>query len=270
MFRISLREMLVLVAMIALAIASLKYADSMWLGIIAGVTMAVLFGALIVAGVDRGRRQAFAIGLALTIIAYGAVLLTGYSVPAASGNSKNVEFDQWEGRLPTTRLLRPLYAAVKRSDWETVPRTLKIGTSSGMVASLQQALNERTLPSPNIEVDGDFGSETLRAVKSFQTQAGLEATGVVESETWKSLGPLLDARTGEAFPIDVPDAATANSGGVAFGGGGLFRESPPRRIFMTIGHCWWALILGYVGGHFAQLVYRGRLRDEEKLPADTR
>ena len=60
-----------------------------------------------------------------------------------------------------------------------------------MVEALQRTLNARIKPSPGIGVDGDFGPETEGAVKKFQTQKGLTATGIVDAETWKALGPLV-------------------------------------------------------------------------------
>jgi ABC-type uncharacterized transport system permease subunit len=119
LFRLSLREMLALVALVALAIASLKFANETFLAIVAAVTMLALIAALIVAVVDRGPRQAFAIGVALTMIAYGLSLITGQRTSGNSGNvySRNIEFDHSAGRLPTTRLLRYVHTAVERSEW---------------------------------------------------------------------------------------------------------------------------------------------------------
>jgi len=119
MFRLSLRELLSFVALVALGITSLRYASDAWLALVAGVTMIALFVALIVAVVDRGPRQAFAIGFALTAIAYGAVLMTGQTTRGNSGNvtSINVEFNTWEGRLPTTRLLRYVHTAVEHGGY---------------------------------------------------------------------------------------------------------------------------------------------------------
>jgi hypothetical protein len=107
MFRLSLRGLLLLVALVALAIASLTYANDFWVAVVSGITMIAFFVALIVAVVDRGRRQGFAIGFVLTLIAYGLVLTS----------CRTPEFDQWDGRLPTTRLLRYVHRAVNRGGW---------------------------------------------------------------------------------------------------------------------------------------------------------
>jgi len=34
-----------------------------------------------------------------------------------------------------------------------------------------------------------------------------------------------------------------------------------ERFFTATGHCWWALLLGYLGGHFATFVYLRRSRE---------
>ena len=39
----------------------------------------------------------------------------------------------------------------------------------------------------NVQADGDFGRHTEDAVKAFQTNAGLQADGVVGSGTWAAL-----------------------------------------------------------------------------------
>jgi D-alanyl-D-alanine carboxypeptidase (penicillin-binding protein 5/6) len=73
----------------------------------------------------------------------------------------------------------------------TIARTLRVGSDGDLVESLQRTLNARITPSPGIGVDGDFGPETEGAVKKFQSQNGLAASGVVDADTWRALGPLV-------------------------------------------------------------------------------
>ncbi|MBN2358939.1 MAG: peptidoglycan-binding protein [Deltaproteobacteria bacterium] len=49
-------------------------------------------------------------------------------------------------------------------------------------------------------IDGDFGPRTKRAVKSFQDQSGLPATGQVDARTWQALRDRLFAAGGRAAP----------------------------------------------------------------------
>jgi hypothetical protein len=107
----SLRQLMMLVAAVAVAIVSLKYASDAWLAIVAAVAMLAFFAAVIVAAVDRGPRQAFAIGFALTVAVYALVVMNGEK-EFPNGRSRNIEFDQWDGKLPTTRLLRYMHIAV--------------------------------------------------------------------------------------------------------------------------------------------------------------
>ena len=56
---------------------------------------------------------------------------------------------------------------------------LKRGSSGPAVKELQRMLR--------IEVDGDFGPATERAVKAFQTRRGLSADGICGPATWAAL-----------------------------------------------------------------------------------
>ena len=79
------------------------------------------------------------------------------------------------------------------------------GATGDVVEALQRTLNARLSPSPKLSVDGDFGSGTESAVKDFQTQQQLAATGIVDRKTMEALGPLLM----EDQP--VPDPEVINS-----------------------------------------------------------
>ncbi|MEQ9408695.1 MAG: serine hydrolase [Fuerstiella sp.] len=87
----------------------------------------------------------------------------------------------------------------------TVPTVLKSGAFGRLVESLQRTLNARLDPSPELSVDGDFGSVTESAVVRFQTTRKIEATGVVDEQTWQALSPLVTA------PVPVPDPEVVNS-----------------------------------------------------------
>jgi D-alanyl-D-alanine carboxypeptidase (penicillin-binding protein 5/6) len=133
-----------------------------------------------------------------------------------------------------------------------VARVLQMGAEGELVESLQRTLNARISPAPGIGVDGDFGPETEKAVKQFQTQAGLEATGLVKSDTWKALGPLLT----EDEPAPEPAIVNAEK-----------REKlPPEPLngppFVTSKA--WAIVDGSSGELLA-----GDHQDERRDPAST-
>ncbi|HVT29879.1 MAG TPA: peptidoglycan-binding protein [Lacipirellulaceae bacterium] len=253
-FRISLRGLLLLVGLLAIVIPSLKYASDGWLVWVASFAIVAFLVALIVALVDRGPRQAFAIGFATTMLAFAVA-------PSSP----------WRDGLPTTRLLRYIYPVVQRGEWIAAFPSLLPGATGDLVEVLQRALNARTHPSPNIRVDGDFGPNTEAAVKRFQLQAGLvSAPGVVDDATWKALGPMINPRTGRILAQYVPLSTGAGSKPNTFPITGISRvlRDPPPQVFMQIGECWWAILLGYAGGHFARHVYWRRLGEPPRQAAD--
>jgi D-alanyl-D-alanine carboxypeptidase (penicillin-binding protein 5/6) len=70
---------------------------------------------------------------------------------------------------------------------------LKLGASGDLVQAVQRTLNARLDPSPELSIDGDYGPATKAAVQAFQRSRSLEATGEVGPETFKALGPLVEA-----------------------------------------------------------------------------
>jgi microsomal dipeptidase-like Zn-dependent dipeptidase/CubicO group peptidase (beta-lactamase class C family) len=133
-----------------------------------------------------------------------------------------------------------------------VARVLQMGAEGELVESLQRTLNARIMPSPGIGVDGDFGPETEKAVKQFQTQAGLEANGIVSSDTWKVLGPLLT----EDEPAPEPAVVNAEK----------WEQRPADALdgppFVTAKA--WAIVDGQSGKFLA-----GDNEDERRDPAST-
>lgn len=68
--------------------------------------------------------------------------------------------------------------------WATLILPLRRGNSGDLVRAAQTALNAR---GASILVDGDFGSVTDGAVRSFQNSRGLIADGVIGPVTWSTL-----------------------------------------------------------------------------------
>lgn len=67
---------------------------------------------------------------------------------------------------------------------------LKKGSRGDKVRNLQYLLNANLFPTPNLTVDGIFGTGTDRAVRRFQKDEGLVADGIVGSKTWFELGDM--------------------------------------------------------------------------------
>jgi hypothetical protein len=70
---------------------------------------------------------------------------------------------------------------------EIVEMTLGLGAKGDAVRLLQKALNNSLDPSPGLNIDGDFGPETDKAVRLFQSEHDLEESGVVDEATKKKL-----------------------------------------------------------------------------------
>lgn len=65
--------------------------------------------------------------------------------------------------------------------------TLRYGSSGEAVKTLQNDLLSLGYKMPKYGADGKFGDETLTALKTFQTDSGLEADGVCGVLTWSAI-----------------------------------------------------------------------------------
>lgn len=118
MFRLSLSGLLILVAAIARAIVSLRYASSMWQATIGILCLLASFAALIVVIFDHGPRRVFAAGFVICALGYAALVLNGHK---AKNGSLIIPVDlvaaNWDYALPTTVLLRDLHRRVSHTIW---------------------------------------------------------------------------------------------------------------------------------------------------------
>jgi hypothetical protein len=186
--RVSLRELLALFATFAVGFTALAYANSWWMAAASGVTLLAFIAAVIMALVDRGPRQAFAIGFAASIACYLPLFLLGR------------ETDPFTGKLPTSQLLQPMFLAVREQSYMNV--------------QTREIVKESEIPEGAL-VEGQGGF------------------------------PNYGRRVGSQ-PYFTP------------------ADTIPRlEHFMPIGHCLWALLIGYVGGKFARWVYIRRVREKQ-------
>ncbi|MBV9862433.1 MAG: peptidoglycan-binding protein [Alphaproteobacteria bacterium] len=80
--------------------------------------------------------------------------------------------------------------------------TIQVGATGDVVRRLQRAL--RRTPDLGISVDGVFTPQLETTVKSFQTDSGLRADGVVGPQTWAALpdgGPMPILREGSTGTV---------------------------------------------------------------------
>ena len=64
-------------------------------------------------------------------------------------------------------------------------KTLRKGSKGEAVKKLQQRLMELGYKLPRFGADGDYGNETVAAVKAFQQDWGLKVDGIAGPETQK-------------------------------------------------------------------------------------
>lgn len=77
-------------------------------------------------------------------------------------------------------------AGVGRPKYD-VPATTRPGDCNKNVVKLQERLMLKGFALPKYGADGDFGSETLLAVKEFQNSINRRTSGVVDANTWLAL-----------------------------------------------------------------------------------
>ena len=87
---------------------------------------------------------------------------------------------------------------------------LKQGANGAKVQQLQEILKALNFDPGTI--DGDFGNNTVKAVKQFQSRNGLEADGIVGKNTQNLLNNAFDQLTTNSVPFPTPQ--TKGFGGV--------------------------------------------------------
>lgn len=90
---------------------------------------------------------------------------------------------------------------------EIAPRTMRKGDSGESVKELQEALLREGYDLGSYGADGKFGSETLSAVRAYQSDNGLIPDGIVGPLTWAALRQTEDDEPedeGEDKPQEAP------------------------------------------------------------------
>ena len=218
MIRVSLREMFVLVAVVALAIVSLITASPAVANDRRRRGGALGHVAPIVSLVDHGPRRAFAIGFAVGDVGLLArrdltptTSCTGHQFTGDA--SANVELDAYD-----TAACRPRYFC----DTSTP-------VSAHLVFRREQPANR----SPNRRAKTSDDWRSRFGQRNFRRRAA-DVRRRASSSARRPTGRMR-----------IKYARTTNN-------------------FMAIGHFWWALLFGYVGGHFARFVYSAARSRSEK------
>ena len=85
--------------------------------------------------------------------------------------------------------------------------TLRKGSKGSYVTLLQTELLNRGYKLPIYGADGNFGTETVVAVKQFQTDNGLTADGVVGRATWAKLEESTEKQ--KLYTVTIPHMTKA-------------------------------------------------------------
>jgi D-alanyl-D-alanine carboxypeptidase (penicillin-binding protein 5/6) len=123
--------------------------------------------------------------------------------------TKNNKDQRWTddnaGEVLTSKIAREVYDYFDRGAVVSpaVTNELKSGSTGDLVQALQRTLNARLAPSPNLTVDGDFGTITEAAVKEFQRSKQLKVTGIANADTLKALGPLVFEEAKQPAPAEI-------------------------------------------------------------------
>lgn len=125
-----------------------------------------------------------------SVMSHTGVYLGDGTVVDARGTKEGVLHEALAD-YPWTHWARPAWGE-RAND---APPTLRKGSKGKYVTELQAALMLHGYDLPKYGADGDFGSETEKAVRAFQRDAGLKEDGVAGPKTWAALGSAKAAQT---------------------------------------------------------------------------
>lgn len=90
-------------------------------------------------------------------------------------------------------------------------KTLKKGSKGDAVKELQQMLLDRGYKLPKYGADGDYGNETVSAVKAFQKDWGLKVDGIAGPETQKMLASTPEKPANKTYTVTIKGLTEAQA-----------------------------------------------------------
>ena len=126
------------------------------------------------------------------------VEMKGFNYDCRRNKLSSGPWTKW-GRLPAS-MIRYTDAPEPAPAPKLGDRELKKGCKGEDVAELQRDLMQLGYALPKYGADGDFGSETEKAVKAFQTDHHLTADGVMHSDDYTMLFAALDGQDVQPGP----------------------------------------------------------------------
>lgn len=200
--------------------------------------------------------------------------MRGFAYDCVKRKVKDGLWKKW-GRLPAS-MIRYTDAPEPAPVPKLGDRELKKGCKGEDVAELQRDLMQLGYALPKYGADGDFGSETEKAVKAFQTDHHLTPDGVMHSDDYTMLFATLDGQDVQPGPEPPTPAPIAQQ--VEITGGSVNVRSAPgttgTRVLGTVhkgdrlpyqgqtaevdGRDWYLVIYknqnGWVSSKYARLV----------------
>jgi hypothetical protein len=267
--RISLRELLIVVAVVAVGITSLKLGTLALQTVVQLMVGVLLLRFLVVALIDREGAQAFAIGFVACGFSYAAVsYLDRIDQPA------------FTGAFGTTRLLDLAHPLFQSHQW--VDRT---GQAIGDIALLDQSSARSVFRIESNDADGrskviatiprghaDFDKlngwpNYKRMIESAERGPDRTVASLVPADVSAEEASNLSALEHERMAQALAILATTVGRRVVNGGATpstlrleyyRYTSTPALDDFRTVGYCMFTLLVGYVGGSFARYVYSRR------------
>lgn len=166
LWSISLREMLIGVAVLGFVFVTLKYADTWLWTVLASGAMLLFLAALVTAIVDRSVSQATAQGVVIGALFYCVLFVAIEFV----GGEHFTELDPYEGHLPVTKWMRPIFETVVTYQYNAIGFPQRFDTQADAEAFL---LSQGRNPNPAMGGFGGVGTFEMPARFEFMLTAHL-------------------------------------------------------------------------------------------------
>jgi hypothetical protein len=166
LWSISLRELLIGVAVFGFVFVTLKYADTWLWTVLASGAMLLFLAALVTAVVDRGVSQATAQGVILGALFYATL----FAAVEHFGGENLSELDPYEGRLPVSKWMRPIFETVVTYEYNAIGFPQRFATQAEAEAFL---LSQGRNPNPAMVGFNGVGTFEMPARFEFMLTAHL-------------------------------------------------------------------------------------------------
>jgi len=144
--------------------------------------------------------------------------LRGFSYGCKRSKLSERSFTTW-GLYPYVQY-PDVYVAMAKAVAGSYMPTLRKGSNGDEVREVQNLLINHGYKLPQHGADGDYGAETVAAIKEFQKDHGLTADGICGAKTWAAL----KAAPGMMYKVTIPGVSKAVAGEIVAKYGGEMIE----------------------------------------------